>query len=86
MRELTEMKQAPGGDVWLYSSSYTKEWTCKFEGRVDDLKVEIMNTAPTHEEAVQLTYMSFLILASRVKEITAPLLEAPARDDDGIPF
>jgi hypothetical protein len=91
---LTEMKAAPKGEVWLYSSEYSKEWTCNFKGTMNDIKVEISNSAPALEEAVNLTYVSFSQLSARVVAIQSPMLEykqPPARPtkpefDDEIPF
>jgi hypothetical protein len=86
---LTEMKAAPKGEVWLYSSEYTKRWTCNFKGSLNDLKVEISNDADTLEEAVNLTYTSFSQLANRIVGIQSPMLEhaRPAKPvfDDEIP-
>lgn len=96
MNFLAEMNAAPKGEVWLHSSEWTKDWTCSFKGQVNDLKVEISNTAETIEEAVDKTYVSFCNLTNGVRAITSPLLEAPARPekpvfdtpklDDDIPF
>lgn len=94
---LTDMNAAPKGEVWLYSSEWTKDWTCSFKGQVNDLKVEISNTAKTPEEAIEKTYTSFISLSTGVRAITSPLLEAPSarpdkpefdspKVDDDIPF
>ncbi len=96
MNFLIEMKGAPSGEVWLHSISFSKEWTCSFKGKVNDLTVDITNRASTPEEAVEKTYASFYNLSTRVRDITSPLLEAPSRPakpefetpnpDDDIPF